>query len=152
MSDPVEPTSAPALVDPRAALRAPQIEALTRALQERSQVAAGGLWGASQALCLAALSRRLQGPWLAIVSSEAEAQALVEDLQMFDTAATHLPARADAGGRKPGEIDWDALRERLQVAQELAGPPERRPRLLVASVLSLLEPIPDAATLEREQI
>jgi hypothetical protein len=33
----------------------------------------------------AALARRLQGPWLAVVSTEAEAQALLEDLEQFAT-------------------------------------------------------------------
>ncbi|MEO6709503.1 MAG: DEAD/DEAH box helicase, partial [Planctomycetota bacterium] len=141
-----------ALVDPLLAQHAPEIEALALALEKRRSVAAGGLWGASQALCLAALALRVQGPWLAVVSTEAEAQALVEDLEQFATRAALLCARADGSARKPADIDSDALRERLQVAQQIAGPPERRPRLLVASVLSLLEPIPDAAALERDRL
>ncbi len=147
-----QPVRAPALVDPQLAQRAPEIEALAIALETRRSVAAGGLWGASQALCLAALALRVQGPWLAVVSTEAEAQSLALDLEQFATRAVFLCARADSSSRKGAEIDSDALRERLQVAQQLAGPPEHRPRLLVASVLSLLEPIPDAAALERDRL
>src|SRR6185436_362059 len=120
-----------ALVDPQLAQNAPEIVALALALEKRRSVAAGGLWGSSQALCLAALARRVQGPWLAIVSTEAEAQALLEDLEQFATSAAWLCARAESGQRKAGDIDSDALRERLQVAQRIAGPPERRPRMLI---------------------
>ncbi|HUR26643.1 MAG TPA: CarD family transcriptional regulator, partial [Planctomycetota bacterium] len=141
-----------ALVDPQSLQQAPQIAALARLLEQRRTVAAGGLWGASQALCLAALALRAQGPWLAVVSTEAEARAFVEDLENFGATAALLCARSESGQRKAADVDADALRERLQVAQQIAGPPERRPRLIVASVLSLLEPIPDAAALERDRL
>ncbi len=141
-----------ALFDAQLALRAAELEALATTLENRREVTAGGLWGASQALCLAALSRRLQGPWLAVVSSEPEAQALVEDLQQFATEALWLPSRGEGGAQRGNAVDFDALRDRLQVAQQLAGAPAQRPRLLVASILSLLEPIPDGATLERERM
>jgi len=148
MSHATIPAREPALVDPQWAANAPEIEALARKLEQQRTVGAGGLWGASQALCLAALARRLQGPWVALVSSEAEGAALREDLESFGTQAALLPARSDTLARKSSEIDVDALRERMRTAQDLAGAPERRPRLLIASVLSLLEPIPDSAALE----
>ncbi len=152
MSPVAESSTPTALADAALALRSSDLELVAAALEKRREVRAGGLWGAAQALCLAALTRRLQGPWLAVVSTESEAQALLEDLEQFGVSAAWLPARGDSGAARSTGTDYDALRERLQVAQQIAGPPERRPRLLVASVLSLLEPIPDAAALEQGRL
>jgi transcription-repair coupling factor (superfamily II helicase) len=154
---PIESTSS-ALVDAGALPSHPGLEQLLQALRTRESVAAGGLWGASQALILASLCRRAQGPWLALVSTEAEAEAFVEDLEAFGAEPALLAAREETvhGSREPGrrtaEVDVDSVRRRLQVAQELAGAPERRPRLIVASVLSFLQPIPDPQVLERERL
>src|SRR5690349_23756788 len=98
MTDVARETRRPAaVVDPQSAQRAPEIEALAALLEQRRNVAAGGLWGASQSLCLAALALRVQGPWLAVVSTEAEARAFAEDLESFGAGAALLCARADAG-------------------------------------------------------
>jgi hypothetical protein len=63
-----------------------------------------------------------------------------------------LPARDPHGARGPGHADLDLVRRRLQVAQQLAGPPERRPRLVVSSLLSLLQPLPSPRDLERDYL
>ncbi len=122
-------------------------DARTATIAERlsagEDVATGNLWGSAQALLFATLEARVQGPWLVIASVEAEAEAFASDLETFGLSPFLLPARA--GG---GELDADAVRERLKLAQALAGPPERRPRLIVASQLSALQPLPDAADLE----
>jgi transcription-repair coupling factor len=112
------------LCDPERALASGEFELLARTLERRRALAVGGLWGASQALCLAVLSRRLQGPWLALVSTEAEGVALASDLEQFGAPALRLASRGD-GARGQDDL---ALRERLITAQILCGPPAERLR------------------------
>jgi hypothetical protein len=136
------------LCDPERALASGEFELLARTLERRRALAVGGLWGASQALCLAVLSRRLQGPWLALVSTEAEGVALASDLEQFGAPALRLASRGD-GARGQDDL---ALRERLITAQILCGPPAERPRLLVASVLSMLERVPEPGSVEKDRL
>lgn len=124
------------------------LEAVARRLLETGRAKFGGLWGSSQAMVLATLEKRLQGPLLAITSSEDEAQSFAGDLEVFGARPTWLPAREQAAARGAGAVDMDSLRDRLQVAQRLAGPPEARPRLLVASIHALLQPLPEAREME----
>jgi transcription-repair coupling factor (superfamily II helicase) len=125
------------------------IEILLETLQRSRSAAAGNLWGASQAMVLAALVPRAQGPWMVVTSSDAEAQSFVEDLAAFGANAVWFPARESfSAGR--AHADLDMVRRRLQVAQQIAGPPERRPRLIVASLLSLLQPVPSTNDLEKD--
>src|ERR1700741_4511883 len=126
MNPPAE-KPARALVDPQLALRSAGLEAGGRGLETQASAAAGGLWGAAQPLCLAALTLRLQGPWLAVVSTEAEAFGLALDLEQFGVAAVTLPSRGETGARAGRDVDSDALRERLLAAQRLAGGPPAGP-------------------------
>src|SRR6185369_9773871 len=48
--------------------------------------------------------------------------------------------------------DAETLRLRLSVAQRLGGPKEHRPRIVVASLLSLLQPVPSPGDLERDYL
>ena len=119
------------------------LDDLVAQLGNSSRVAAGGLWGSSQALALGALARRHPTPIVALVSTELEAEGFVADLEALGCDATLLPAREESAQQDP-----DAVRARLQVAQRLAGPPERRPRLVVTSLLSMLQPLPTPGSLE----
>ncbi len=124
---------------------------LAAAVAKRPEVHAGGLWGSSQALVLAGLAARLQEPFVVMCSSDAEARSFAEDLVGFGAPATWFPARESfSTGSHGAHADLDNMRQRLQVAQKLVGPPEDRPRLLVTSVLALLQPIPNASDIERE--
>ena len=125
----------------------PAFRALVERLGRGGEASAGELWGSSQALVLAALLQRVQGPWLVLVATDLEAEVVAADLETLGTRPLLFPAREEPGGRA-AEADLDAIRDRLQVAQRLSGPPERRPRLLVASLLSMLQPIPSAAEIE----
>jgi len=130
----------------------PQVEQLERLLRERPEVSAGGLWGSAQALVLAELVRRSKQPWVAIASGEAEAEALRDDLEFFGLQADLFPAREGGKGRLDGG-DLGAIRQRIELAQRLSGPAEARPRVIVASLLALLQPLPKpgdlaAATLQ----
>ena len=120
---------------------------IAEAMRGKRVVKAGGLWGSSQALMLAGLTERAQGPWLAITSSEDEAQLFAADLAVFGVESSWLPAREKAAGSST--IDAETLKDRLQIAQRLCGPPELRPRVLVASIHSLLQPLPEPKDMER---
>jgi transcription-repair coupling factor (superfamily II helicase) len=144
-----------AALDPGALADAPPFATLCELLEREKRVDVGSLWGSSQALVLAALTQRAQGPWLVTVSTEAEAELFADDLATCGVDARHFPARESFASARAGEgghmhADPATVRMRLQVAQQLAGPPERRPRTIVASVLSLLQPIPTPRDLERD--
>ncbi len=122
---------------------------LAERLAARRPTAAGNLWGSSQALVLAALTARREGTFLVLCSTESEAEGFADDLASCGVPSLALPAReASALGRT--HVDPDSLRQRLQAAQVLAGPNERRPRVVVASLLSLLQPVPSPKDLERK--
>jgi len=123
---------------------------LATKLERREPCAAGNLWGSSQALVLAALTRRLDVPFLALCASESEAEIFADDLTTLGLAPLFFPARDTQGPGGRGHVDADSLRARLQAAQRLAGPEERRPRLVVASLLALLEPVPAPDELEKK--
>jgi transcription-repair coupling factor (superfamily II helicase) len=131
----------PGAVLDAAQLPIPELAAIERKLGAQALVAAGGLWGSAQALLVAGLAERSKAPWVVLASTEAEAEAFADDLASFGAAPTRLPARESAGKRLDG-ADARAVRERLNVAQKLAGPAADRPRVLVASVLALLQPLP----------
>jgi transcription-repair coupling factor (superfamily II helicase) len=118
-----------------------QFERIVEALLAGRTAAAGNLWGSAQSLVIGALARRLSQPLVVLVSSETEAAGLTEDLELFGATATLLPARSGTAGGG----DTESIKQRLRVAQVLAGPPERRPRLVVASQLSMLQPLPSSA-------
>ena len=117
-------------------------ESLVRALQRSRDVAAGSLWGSAQGLVLVNLVRRIGGDWLIVCSTETEVAALEDDLEAFGLVPFVLPAR-DEGG-----TGGDGVRKRLAFAQAFAGPEERRPRVTLASQLSLLQPLPAGQDLE----
>ena len=128
------------------------VELLSAAAPGR-RIGAGNLWGSSQALVLAALVPRVQGSWLAVASTEAEAELFADDLSALGLEPVLFPAREAYSSSRAGgaaHADPEMVRRRLQVAQRLSGPPERRPRLLVASLLSLMQPIPSPADLESD--
>ncbi len=142
------PAAPAAVVAPELLAPHPAFERLLELLEQAQpgkRIGAGNLWGASQALVLAALVPRLQGPWLVLGSTEAEAELFADDLAALGLEPVLFPAREAYSSSRPGgaaHADPETIRRRLQVAQSLAGPPERRPRLIVASLLSLLQPIP----------
>ena len=114
-------------------------------------IGAGGLWGSAQGLLLAALQAGRPEPWVVVASTEAEARVFADDLRFFGAEPLWFPARTSfASGSRGAHADLETLRQRLQVAQLLVGPAEARPRLLVTSVLALVQPIPPAKDIERE--
>ena len=141
-------TSSETLVDLSLFESSDALKRVAGALIRKRAVEFGGLWGSSQALAFSALTTRVQGPWLIITSSEDEAQSFAADLTTFGVDPTWLPAREQSAARGSASVDMDSLRERLQVAQLMTGPPELRPRVLVASLHALLQPLPESREME----
>jgi transcription-repair coupling factor (superfamily II helicase) len=115
---------------------------LEEALAKKRLVSAGGLWGSAQALVVAALHARRQGPWWLVVSTDAELESFADDLEAFGVASARLTSRGDG-------LDAEAVRARIQLAQLLSGPRENRPRVVIASLLGLLEALPNTTELEK---
>ena len=144
------PETAPA-VDLALLDASPAFRRLVDVLARRRRVEAGSLWGSSQALVLAALTDRLPGPWLVVASTNAEAELFLDDLASFGVRGELFPAR-ETTSTGAVHADPESIRRRLQLTQAMAGPPEKRPRLVVASLLALLQPVPSAADLERDYL
>jgi transcription-repair coupling factor (superfamily II helicase) len=145
--------SAPAEAAPGLALLAdlPGFARVRERLERHGDASVGGLWGSSQALLVAALARVRQEPFVVCCSTEVEARQFADDLRFFGAESVWFPARASfSTGANRAHADLESVRTRLQVAQKLVGPPEGRPRLLVTSLLALLQPIPNARDIERE--
>jgi len=140
------------VLDPEIFSSQASFQTLARELAGGGRASAGGLWGSSQALLLSGLINHAPGPWLVVTSSEPEAEAFTADLEALGIEVCHLPAREtySSGSNRKAHADPETIRGRLQVAGLLGGPAERRPRLIVASLLACLQPLPIADTLEKE--
>jgi transcription-repair coupling factor (superfamily II helicase) len=134
------------LIDLDELARTLDLPGVSERLRTGETVALGGLWGSSQTCVLAALTRCSQGPWVVVASSDNEARAVADDLETLGLEPAFFPARESFARR--GDADVGNLRLRLELARTLSGPPPQRPRLIVASLLSMLQPIPAAADME----
>jgi transcription-repair coupling factor (superfamily II helicase) len=121
-------------------------------LRAGAELEVGGLWGSSQALLVRALLARAERAVVVLTSNEAEAEAFAVDLETLGLAPTALPSREAGGPPGARTADAGAVRARLGVARALQGPAELRPRLLVASLSALLQPLPSAGVLSDETL
>ncbi|MEO2163648.1 MAG: transcription-repair coupling factor [bacterium] len=124
-------------------------EALGHA-QSQGSCSLGNLWGSSQGLLLAsALSHPPMDGELTLVvtSTEAEAEAMAEDLRSFGQEAQQFPARQQRAKGGPSS-DARSMRMRLQLVQALGRSAADRPRAVVSSLLALLQPVPPLKELE----
>jgi len=133
----------------------PLPEAFHRALEharDQGTCSIGNLWGSSQGLLLACALGR--GPMqdaftLVVTSTEAEAEAMTEDLKSFGQPAVHFPAREQRAKGGPSS-DARSMRLRLQLVQALGSGAKGRPRVVVSSLLALLQPVPALKELEKQ--
>ena len=129
----------------------PQFARVRERLETHGNASVGGLWGSSQALLVAGLVRARPEPFVVACSTEVEARMFADDLRFFGADPVWFPARTSfSAGTSKAHTDLENVRQRLQVAQKLVGAPENRPRLVVTSVLALLQPIPNAKDIEKE--
>lgn len=130
----------------------PELQGALEQAQQQGNCSIGNLWGSSQGLLLAsALSRApMDGePALVVTSTEAEAEAMAEDLKSFGQGAQQFPARQLRARGGPSS-DARSMRLRLQLVQSLGSGATDRPRVVVSSLLALLQPVPAAKELEKQ--
>ena len=126
-------------------------QTLLERVERQRRIGVGGLWGSSQALVLAGLVLERPEPFVVVLSSDAEARVFADDLRFFGADPLWFPSRTGfSTGANKAHADLENVRLRLQAAQLLVGPVEARPRLVVTSILALLQPIPNAKDIERE--
>jgi transcription-repair coupling factor (superfamily II helicase) len=104
-----------------------------------------GAWGSSAALAVAALAAEAPGTVLTVVPSAADVEPWAEDLASFSGAR---PAVFEAWETWPppthkGKLD-PATSSRLRLLKELLANP---PRLVVATIAALIQPVPERADL-----
>jgi transcription-repair coupling factor (superfamily II helicase) len=125
---------------------APAVRGTLARLVPGASVQVGGAWGSAGALFVAALARGGEGILLVLVSDGEEADAFAADLETFGVSPLPFPARESAGAH----LDAEAMRLRLAALDALApGRGEAGARVVVAPLLALLQPVPDAAELRR---
>jgi len=106
-----------------------------------------GVWGSSCALSAAAFSRHAPTSLVVVCPQIAQTDDFVDDLALF-TELT--PERFPAWESLPSErvIHDEVFGDRVRLLKLFEGPDP--PRLLITSVQSLLEPVPDPDTLRRQ--
>jgi transcription-repair coupling factor (superfamily II helicase) len=122
-------------------------EELRAALRAGHSGTIDGAWGSSSALSVAALAAHAPGTVLAVVPGASDVVPWVEDLSSF---AGTRPATFEAWETWPppthrGKID-PATSSRLRLLQELTAKP---PKLVVATIAALIQPVPERADLAR---
>ncbi len=128
-------------------------ENATAALREGRSYAVGGLVGSSSALLIAALQGATEAPWLVVAPGPDEAELLAEDIVQFlgdESAVVLFPAfdsaRPENRARETGKIaDRVAVVEALVSSR--SGDAKGAPRLIVAPLAAVLQPVPPAEAL-----
>jgi len=103
-----------------------------------------GVWGSSCALAAAALAQASPGPLVVVCPFLDDVDSMVDDLTLFTRAAVdRFPAwEATVDERVMHD---EVLGDRVRVPKLLGG--RGQPKIVVASIQSLLQPVPDPASL-----
>lgn len=119
----------------------PGFRLLTDALLAGHAAALDGAWGSSAPLAVAALLRAAPVGVLVVLAHPRDLEAWTADLHTF-SGLSAAPFPAWEG--KPGSAD-EIAGQRLRLLKQLHG--EAPPRLLLASLQALMQPVPDRAGL-----
>ncbi len=105
-----------------------------------------GVWGSSCALLAAALAEETPGVLVVVSPQSEDADGLRDDLSLFtEIEAERFPAWESLPSDQ--QLHDTVFGDRLRILKELPGP--RPPKLLVASIQSLVQPVPDREVLQR---
>jgi transcription-repair coupling factor (superfamily II helicase) len=106
-----------------------------------------GVWGSSCALVVAALLRHAPAALVVVCPQPADIDDFCDDLALFTETR---PERLPAWETLPGEqaVADDVFGDRLRLLKMLGG--AERPKLIVASIQGLLQPVPQKETLARQ--
>jgi len=120
------------------------LDELSASLRPGARASIGGLWGSAQALALARLSARSERPWIALVSTDAEARIFRDDLAIFGADCDLLPS--PGSDLKRPEVD--KLRKRMELGRRLAQ--GGAPKVLVSSLQGVFTPLASIEQMERD--
>ena len=130
----------------------PRLAELTRLLVDGGgAVAAEGLWGSAAPILAALAAQALERPLLLVTAHADDADDLRDDLQTaLGTAPDLLPQLETLAPDSAGVDELAA--ERLRLCLELrpvagTSAPRAAPRLIVAPIMALMQPVPTAAAL-----
>ncbi|NUN50094.1 MAG: transcription-repair coupling factor [Candidatus Brocadiae bacterium] len=117
----------------------PELEAAAVIVREGQACDLGALWGSAPALVAATLAGMTGGRWLFVCPGVEEArEALLDIRSFFEGPVAEFPAW-EAGAER---VDPGVFSSRLNVLLDLAVPGRTPPRILVAPVQALLQPVP----------
>ncbi|MBN2216775.1 MAG: transcription-repair coupling factor, partial [Pirellulales bacterium] len=103
-----------------------------------------GVWGSSCALVAAALAQQTSRPLVVVCPLVDDVDETIDDLRLFtELSAERFPAWESTLDERV--LHDETLGDRVRMMKLLGGPTP--PRLLVASIQSLMQPVPDAASL-----
>jgi transcription-repair coupling factor (superfamily II helicase) len=115
----------------------PGFSAVVDALQTGRDAAVDGVWGSARALLAAALGQRVGGPLVVVCPLAAEIDTITDDLALFSTEPIERFPVCEAEG--VDRLLDETYGERLRLLKLLAVTP---PRLIIASIQSLMQPVP----------
>ncbi|MGA2030802.1 MAG: DEAD/DEAH box helicase [Thermoguttaceae bacterium] len=106
-----------------------------------------GVWGSACALAAAALAEHAPGPLVIICPGLDDADGLIDDLALF---SAFTPERFPAWESLPSErvVHDEVFGERLRLLKLLQS--AEPPRLLIAPIQALVQPVPDQQALARQ--
>ncbi len=123
--------------------RAEGFAAVLAALQQGHSATVDGAWGSSAALVAAALAQDTPHTLLVVIAHPRDVDGWVGDLASFSGLR---PIVFPAWDNQPGDDPADEIAsQRLRILRQLEG--ANPPRLLLATVQALLQPVPDRAQL-----
>jgi transcription-repair coupling factor (superfamily II helicase) len=106
----------------------------------------GGIWGSSCALAAAAIQAEAPESLVAVCPRSGDIDELAEDLRLFTAIPVEqFPAWETAGAEHA--VDDQIHGDRLRMLKSLSSDPSSRPRLIVTSIQSLLQPVPSPKVL-----
>ena len=124
--------------------RSEAYQQVKRAVAEKPRTQVEGLWGSSSSLALAALADDLLRWFLVVTASIDDAEKIVDDIRLFSPELPWLfpPWETVPGDDAPPNAD--IVSQRLSLLRSLLfeqAAVEAAPRVIVASVQSLLQPV-----------
>jgi transcription-repair coupling factor (superfamily II helicase) len=122
-------------------------EQVVAALTAGDAATLDGVWGSSCALVAAALAARAPGPVVIVCPHVDDTDEFAEDLRLFCRLAPEIFAARES---LPSEqvLSDEVFGDRVRVLKRLESPDP--PKLLLASIQSLMQPVPDRRTLADE--
>lgn len=129
----------------RALSTLPAFGALLRAVEEKRQALASGLWGASAGLLVAAVVKETKRPALVVAADQAEADRLEDDMSTFLGSRVYPFPAYDVPPDETESPEFAVLSARLAALRRLGG--KGGSLAVTAPVAAILQPVPSPEAL-----